>query len=794
LIALVLPLLLLAQATPAYKRAPEAIRKVLDAPLAPSLSLSPNGDYLTFASQQRYPAVADLARPSLKLAGLRLDPATNGPQRLGRITGVKIRRMDSDKLITLDVPEKHSPSSLSWSPDGKRFAMLCTSSKGIDLFLGTPDDPKLTAVPGLRINTAYGSPMSWLSDSKTLLVQAIPAKRGKPPIKDAKPVGPVIQESDGKAAPVRTFQDLLKDAHDEDLFDYYCTSQLMLVDVTTLKATALGKPAVFEDVTPAPDGKHVLISRHTRPYSYLLPAAAFAKIVEVWNLNAEVVYKVADLPVADKVPIEGVPTGPRSEIWHPLEPATLVWVEALDDGDPRKKVKERDVVRSLASPFKGEPNEIARTTHRFSGLAVGEKGLLLLSDFDRETRKRRTIRLDGADKGKVIFDRSIQDRYGDPGTPIARRLPTGQSALRQEGDLIYLAGAGASPKGDRPFLDRYDLKTGKATRLFQSTESALENFAGFVGADTSKFLTRHESPSSPPNYRLRSIGKDDFVALTTFTDPAPQLREIQRKLVRYKRADGVPLSFTLYLPPGYKEGTKLPTLVWAYPREFNDASTAGQVVGSPNRFTNIGGASHLFFLLAGYAVLDEATMPVVGSPEKANDTFLEQITDNAKAAIEKAVELGVTDPDRVAVAGHSYGAFMTANLLAHTDLFRAGIARSGAYNRTLTPFGFQNERRTLWEAPEIYAKMSPFMHAQKINEPILLIHGEADNNPGTFPIQSDRLYQAIRGNGGTVRYVSLPFESHGYQGRESIEHTISEMIEWCDRHVKNAEPRKKTEK
>lgn len=132
---------------------------------------------------------------------------------------------------------------------------------------------------------------------------------------------------------------------------------------------------------------------------------------------------------------------------------------------------------------------------------------------------------------------------------------------------------------------------------------------------------------------------------------------------------------------------------------------------------------------------------------------------------------------------------MTANLLAHSDLFRAGIARSGAYNRTLTPFGFQSERRTFWEAPEMYAKVSPFWYADKIKEPILLIHGEADNNQGTFPIQSERMFAAIRGNGGTARLVMLPLEAHGYAAKESTEHTLFEMVQWFDKWVKNAKPR-----
>jgi dipeptidyl aminopeptidase/acylaminoacyl peptidase len=420
----------------------------------------------------------------------------------------------------------------------------------------------------------------------------------------------------------------------------------------------------------------------------------------------------------------------------------------------------------------------------------GENGIALVRDYDRDRRWTRTFLIDITKPGaqpKLLWERSIRDRYRDPGVPLQRTLANGKRIMWQHGDDIFLAGAGASPKGEFPFLDRYNLATGKSDRLFQCADGQYESVIALASDDGSKFITRHESPKDPPNYFVHAAGTSSLMALTHIPDPQPQLRGITKQLVTYKRSDGVQLSFTLYLPAGYKQGERLPTIVWAYPLEYNDAATAGQVSGSPYHFTTITGISHLFLLTQGYAVLDNATMPVVGDPETMNNTYVEQIVSSAKAAIDKAVEMGVTDRDRVGVGGHSYGAFMTANLLAHSDLFRAGVARSGAYNRTLTPFGFQSERRTLWEAPETYIKISPFMQADKIKRPILLIHGMADDNSGTFPVQSERMYQAIKGNGGIVRYVQLPYEAHGYLARESTEHTLWEMVTWFDKWVKNAQ-------
>jgi dipeptidyl aminopeptidase/acylaminoacyl peptidase len=466
----------------------------------------------------------------------------------------------------------------------------------------------------------------------------------------------------------------------------------------------------------------------------------------------------------------------------------------LDEGDPKAKVPHRDRILQFRSPFIGSPQEIARTEFRFSGLTWSEKsGTALLSESDRPTRRTRTwlLSVDSSADPRKIWDRNSQDRYSHPGTPVTWLTPGGQRVLLQNGDTILLMGDGASPEGDRPFLDEFNLGTLQPRRLFQCARKTYEGVLGLLDRDATKFLTRYETPAEPPNVLVRSKDGSERRALTQFVNPTPQLRDIRKELVRYKRADGIDLSFTLYLPPGYKKGERLPTVVWAYPLEYTDPAVAGQVSGSPYRYTSMSGTSHLFFLTQGYAVLDGATMPVLGDSETVNNTYIEQIVASARAAIEKAAEMGVTDPGRVGVGGHSYGAFMTANLLSHCDFFRAGIARSGAYNRTLTPFGFQAERRTLWEAPEVYLKMSPFLYAHKIDEPILLIHGEADNNSGTFPIQSERYYHALKGNGKTVRYVTLPLESHGYAARESIEHTLYEMISWFDRHVKNAPSQEK---
>jgi dipeptidyl aminopeptidase/acylaminoacyl peptidase len=776
-----------------YKKPPKEVLDVLNAPVTPGASVSPTRDNIILTTGLRYPPLADLAQPMLRLAGRRINPASNSPHRLQYAVALTLKRINDGSEVKIDVPPGAKISGLDWSEDGKHFAFLNTTPTRVELWVGDAANGKIHNLKGVQINSVLGNPVSWMPDNRTLLVQLVSPTRGPAPAEPLVPTEPNTQESSGRPGPIRTYEDMLKTPHDEDLFEYYATSQLALVDPMSSKVTSIGQPAIFDDLDVAPDGQHVLVTRLHRPFSYLFPDFAFPQDLEVWDAKGKVVYKLASLPLADQVPIDGVTTGPRLARWRPSEPATLVWVNALDNGDPKKKVPYRDQVLLLKAPFTAQPSEIFKTEQRFSGGAFSDKGLFFVSDYDRDKRWLRTFIID-PDKpqaaAKMIWSRNQQDRYNDPGTPITHGV-SGQRVVMQNGDWIFLAGAGSSPEGDRPFLDRFNLQTLKSERLFRSDANDYETLVALLDNDATKIVTRRESPTEAPNYFLRGTGSDGLSqAFTKFPDATPQLRGIKKQLVTYKRADGVQCSFTLYLPPNYKEGTKLPTVVWAYPLEFNDASTAGQVTGSTQRATSIVGPSHLFFLMEGYAVLDNATMPVVGTPETVNNTYVEQIVMSAKAAIDKAVEMGVTDPDRVGVGGHSYGAFMTANLLAHSDLFRAGIARSGAYNRTLTPFGFQNERRTLWEAPDLYLKVSPFMFAAKINEPLLMIHGEADDNTGTFPIQSERMYQALKGNGATVRLVMLPHEAHGYAGRESIEHVLYEMISWFDKYVKNAPPRK----
>ncbi len=785
-----------------YQKPPKEVLEVLNAPATPTLSVNPTKTYAALSQTARYPSIAEVAEPMLRLAGMRIDPRTNGLHLAPHSLAIELVKLPEGTKTNLALPPNAQAGPLRWSPDGKQFAFSNTMSTGIELWLGDPVTAKTHKIAGVKLNAVLGDPIDWLPDNKTIVVKTVPAGRAPAPAEPRVPKGPHVQESDGQAGGVATFEDLLQNPHDEELYEYYATAQLVAIDTASGKVTPLGKPGIFEGVDLSTDGKYMLITREHRPFSYLHPAREFPKEVEIWSQSGAMVHKVASVPTPKTASRGGgVQPGPRQFRWMPNEPSSLLWVEALDGGNPREKVPHRDRIVALRAPFTGDPSEIVKTEERFSGMQFG-KDFALVEDSARVTRIVRTFKIDPAHPGteaKLIWSRNSQDRYKDPGRPVSvtgggggrggggggGRGGGGGGKLVQSGDTILLEGEGASPTGDHPFLSRFNLNTLQSERIFQSSDDAFEAVDAVLDETGTKFITRRESPTEPPNYYLHNGTK--VTALTSFKDPAPQLRHITKQLVTYKRADGVPLSMELYLPPDYKPGTKLPAVMWAYPREYNDADTAGQIQGSTKRFTTITGYSELFFLLEGYAVLANTAMPIVGSdPDTVNNSFVEQVVMDAKAAIDKAVEMGVTDRARVGVGGHSYGAFMTDTLLAHSDLFQAGIAESGAPNRTLTPFGFQSERRTLWEAPDVYLKMSPFMYADKIKAPVLFIHGEADDNSGTFPIQSERMYEAVRGNGGITRLVFLPFEAHGYRGKETIEHVLWEKMTWLDKYVKNA--------
>ncbi len=779
---------------------------VIDAPPTPLVLPAPGGRYLMVVTYQSHPPVSMLARPSLRLAGLRLDPVIAGRLRTRRFTGLAVLSVADGRSVALPLPAGAQVSMPTWAPDGERFAFTIDEPDGIGAWVGDAVTATVGQVPGLRVRDVLGAEppvlggtLSWSRDGGSLIALGAPAGQAALTAVPERPVEPRVQETAGKQSQLATYQNLLRTKADEDLFESLATTVPLRVDPATGAAVELGPPGLYQYAGESPDGQYLLVFRLKRPFSFRVPCGYFARRAEVWTADGRLVRVVADLPVSDEVPRMGVPTGPRQVGWDERAPARLIWTEALDGGDPVRPAEHRDMIMTLAAPFGVQPERAFKVAHRCLGwISLDQAGALLLTEHDRDRRWVRTWICDLArpERNAILFDLAEDDAYGDPGTPVMRLHPDGSRTVLQEGTSIYLRGDGATPDGDRPFLDRRDLESGATERLFASSPDEHESMLCFASGRTDQIVIWHEGQAQPPNLLVVALGAghspvapgaghagQELRRLSDWPDPHPQLTGMAKRLIVTDRGDGVPLSGMLHLPPGYdaaRDGS-LPLVIWAYPDDYGSAGTAGQVRGSSARFTRLTAADPAWFVLRGYAVLADATIPVIGDPETKNDTYVEQITAAAAAHIKALVESGIADPARVAVAGHSYGAFMTANLLAHTDLFAAGIARSGAYNRTLTPFGFQTERRSFWEAPGVYDQVSPFRYADKISAPLLLVHGADDANSGTFPVQSERLFQAIGGLGGTARLVVLPFESHGYLARESVLHVLAEQFGWLER-------------
>lgn len=774
-----------------YQKPPEEIVDILTVAPAPSVIFSPDHKLRAVLDNTSMPTIEDYSAEMLRIGGLRIDPASNGASRPRYNIGLNIMNFDgANERQIKGLPAKLKIAQFTWSNDAKNFAFVNLTEEGYELWAGNTETFAVKKIDD-NLNMVMDGSIGFLPDNKSVLYKTIDPSRGERPVPSTIPEGPVVQENLGKKGAARTYQDLLKSPTDEKLFEYFAKAEVKIWDGSSIRE--LGKAGIYSGTSVSPDGKYILVTEIVKPFSYTVPYYYFPQLISIWDMDGNEIKRLAETPLIDNTPIgrDMESNIPGRFEWRADKPATAMWVEHLDEGDFNREMEYHDQVYSLDAPFSGEAEAFIATRLRFGGITWGKDDFAIVSESSQELRKSVQSSFDPSRPmatKKVIFELESRDRYNDPGRFATTRNKYGRRVLlfADKGKSLYLTGQGASPEGDRPFLDKYRIKDGEITRIWRSEAPYYETVVDLFPEMKDVVITSRESVEIPSNYYLRNLKTGELRALTDNKNPYPQLSGVSKQLVKYKRKDGLDLSMTLYLPAGYdkeKDGP-LPGYLYAYPREFRSKTSASQVSGSPYRFTRISGLSILTYVTQGYAILDGAAFPIVGEDEP-NDFFREQLVADAEAAIDKAVEMGVLDRKRVAVGGHSYGAFMTANLLAHSRLFAAGIAQSGAYNRTLTPFGFQSESRTFWEAPELYFNMSPFMHADKVKDPILLIHGQADNNSGTFTVQSERYYSALKGHGATVRLVLLPHESHGYRTLESVLHTQWERLQWLETYVKN---------
>ncbi|WP_370174442.1 S9 family peptidase [Leeuwenhoekiella palythoae] len=778
-----------------YQKPPQEILDLVDVPRAPWVLMNTEGDTMLLMYRDSYKTIAELSEEELRLGGLRINPKTNIGSRTTFYNDIKIKGIEETEASTISgLPEDAKLSNFNWSPDESKMAFTNTIEDGVQVWVLDLETATAKRVTEAFVNANMGNPISWFKDGESLLVNMLPATRKElVNTAEAIPTGPTISTSDGSKAQNRTYQDLLQNPNDVFNFEQLATSALVKVNLDGT-STLWKDAAMYSDVSFSPDGNYIMTSTIHKPFSYIVPYYRFPETVTVYQQDGTEVKVVNETPLLEELPqgFMATQTGKRRISWRADQPATLYWVEALDQGNPEVEVEYRDQVFMQKAPFSAAPQKVIKTINRYSGILWGDANTAIAYDRWWNTRNTKTYVFnpsDGSNTGEVISDRSYQDVYSDPGNFVTHDNEYGRSVLTLVNGNAYLMGDGFSDKGQFPFIDKMNLKTQETERIYESEYTdKLESLQKALDIEAGKILVRIEAPTEYPNYYIRDLNDNSLDQITRFENPFKSIQDVHKEVITYKREDGLELSGTLYLPVGYdmNKKEKKPMLLWAYPREYKDKSSAAQTTTNPNEFTYPYYGSMVYWVTRGYVVLDDAAFPIVGEgDEEPNDTFRSQLVANAKAAIDAVDDLGYIDRDRVAVGGHSYGAFMTANLLSHSNLFAAGIARSGAYNRTLTPFGFQSEERNYWEAPEIYYEMSPFMHADKMKTPLLLIHGVADNNSGTYPLQSERYFNALKGLGATARLVMLPKESHGYAAKESILHMLWEQDQWLEKYVKN---------
>lgn len=790
--------IILAQENLSYQRPSPEILALADYERAPSVSMDTKKEYMLLQYRNTYKTLDDLNQEEMRLGGLRINPITNISSTISYINNLKIKKIKdikSEPVQVTGLPDNPKISGVSWSPDDSRIAFINTTSTGVELWYIDVKSSVATKLTEAYINANIGNPFSWYSDNNSLLVKMIPPNRSK--LIDNKkdlPNGPIVSMTDGKSSQNRTYQDLLKNKTDELNFTTLVQSEIYKVSIDGTKK--LFKPTdLYVGQSFSPDGNYIMISTVSKPYSYIVPWSRFPIKTIVYDLNGNEIKVVNDVPLTEVMPkgFAAVRTGKRNMSWRSDKPSTLYYVTALDDGDPSKSVDYRDELFVWEAPFNNPPISLVKTQQRFGGVTWGNDNIAILSDSWYDTRNVKTYLFNPSmpsDKPKIIFDRNYQDIYSDPGRFETRENEFARDVLAIENNRLFLIGDGHTKEGQFPFIDEFSLTDFQTKRLYQSNfTNKKEDIYSIEDFKKGISLVMIQSKNEYPNFYFRNFRQKDKIQQITFNkNPFESIKDVEKQLIKYKRSDGVDLSGTLYLPAGYDKNKKekLPLLIWAYPEEFKDKNSAGQSSINPNEFTFPYYGSFVYYVTKGYVVLDDASFPIVGEGDKEpNDNFIEQLVSNAKAAIDAIDSLGYIDRTKVAVGGHSYGAFMTANLLTHSDLFACGIARSGAYNRTLTPFGFQSEQRNYWDVPEVYNSMSPFYTANKMKKPILLVHGEADNNPGTFTLQTERYFQALKGLGANARMVILPKESHGYEAKENIFHLLWEQEQFLDKYLKH---------
>ncbi len=383
-----------------------------------------------------------------------------------------------------------------------------------------------------------------------------------------------------------------------------------------------------------------------------------------------------------------------------------------------------------------------------------------------------------------------------------KRGPNGANVvmLGSDNKTVYLSGtrspgANWNTQAPRPWVDKLDFETGKRDRVFDSPANGYDEFVSALDDDFSAYIYMHESPTVIQDAYVRDMKAGTSTQLTHAKDVAPEVSGAQHKRIQLTRQrDGIKFWVDLTLPADWKPGTRLPGIIWFYPREYTAQADydRSRYTTNINKFPDTPAlrpaSSTKLWVTQGNAVI-EPDCPIMGSAGKMNDNYARDLAENLELTVNAMVDQGYIDRDHVGIGGHSYGAFSTVNALTLTSIFKAGIAGDGMYNRSLTPFGFQSERRNFFEAQSTYLEMSPFFRADKISGPLLMYHSLEDQNVGTAPISSIRMFHALQGLGKPAALFMYPYEDHSVATYQTDLDQWARWFAWFDMYVKNPSPK-----
>ena len=830
-----------------YVRPPAAIERLVTAPRQNNVSLSnqsPNRKWFLKLQSEGLPSIQAFGKPHYYFAGLQVDHKANRARVLTTrgSSGLAIIDATTGQSRTLETPRGASISNPQWSPDGSKLAYIANFEDASRVYVADLATGKSRQVSPRPLLATLVTSVDWTADGSQVIAVLIPDGRKAEPQRPAIETGPLVRLTDEKKEKTRTFASLLRDPFEKELMEYYVTGQLATINASNGSIRKIGAPAMISAVDASPDGKYFHVTLMRKPFSYIVQYNSFGTSEQIWDGDGKMLAELVNRPLREATSDDDAGFGgqgagqndpnPRNVGWMPngaglyylqQDPAPPRGAAAADstEGGAQRGPRRKDRLYQWSPPFDaGSKKVLLESDNRMSGILftddakavfVAENptgtGHVYAHYFDEPGKNYTIWRVRGLNAsvggggggfgggggGRGGTGADSVTFYQNPGTIMAKRGRAGGNValVSTDGRFAYLQGTryfktwqDSAPRG---FVDKVEIKSGQKSRVFEGRTDMYETVTAALDDDFSKFVVARESPTQVSDAYLRDGASGNYTKLTNNKDYTPEFTAAIRKRIPVMRADGYRFIVNLTLPQDYKPGTRLPAMFWFYPYEFTDQAGYDRTLrtNNINQFPNAGPRTIEYLVTQGYAVAN-FDPPIFGANGRMNDNYVSDLVGNLTAVIDELDKQGFIDRSRLGLGGHSYGAFSTVNAMVNTPYFKAGIAGDGMYNRSLTPNGFQSERRDFWEAQKTYLDMSPFFKADKLTGALLMYHSIEDQNVGTAPISSERMMHALQGLGKVASLYMYPYEDHGPAAKETLLDQWARWTAWLDVYVKNA--------